>query len=132
MHALPAPFGRNRKHMHLDPVTRRAQGFGPVCEDLGSAQGAVDHEMGATAASFRDQHLHPTPGIRLRGVRRLHDTGRSGWWLLIGLIPLVGAIVLIVFFVQDSQPDNQYGPNPKGLAGGQYYQEMPPPAAPQY
>jgi uncharacterized membrane protein YhaH (DUF805 family) len=71
------------------------------------------------------------PGLGV-GVRRLHDTGRSGWWLLIGLIPLVGAIVLIVFFVQDSQPDNQYGPNPKGIAGGQYYQEMPPPPAPQY
>ena len=71
------------------------------------------------------------PGLGV-GARRLHDTGRSGWWLLIGLIPLVGAIVLLVFFVQDSQTDNQYGPNPKGLGGGQYYQEMPPPAAPQY
>ena len=70
------------------------------------------------------------PGLGV-GVRRLHDTGRSGWWLLIALVPLVGAIVLIVFFVQDSQAENQYGPNPKGLAGGQYYQEMPPPA-PQY
>jgi uncharacterized membrane protein YhaH (DUF805 family) len=48
------------------------------------------------------------------GVRRLHDTGRSGWWLLIGLIPLVGAIILLVFACQDSQEnDNQYGPNPK-------------------
>ena len=47
-------------------------------------------------------------------ARRLHDTGRSGWWLLIGLIPLIGAIVLIVFWCQDSQPgDNEYGPNPK-------------------
>ena len=73
--------------------------------------------------------LIPTLAV---GARRLHDTGRSGWWLLIGLIPLIGWIVLIVFFVQDSHPDNQYGPNPKGLAGGQYYQEMPPPAAPQY
>ncbi|MDQ0200766.1 DUF805 domain-containing protein [Neobacillus ginsengisoli] len=46
--------------------------------------------------------------------RRLHDTGKSGWWLLIGLIPIVGAIILIVFMCQDSQPDdNQYGPNPK-------------------
>jgi uncharacterized membrane protein YhaH (DUF805 family) len=71
------------------------------------------------------------PGLGV-GARRLHDTGRSGWWLLIGLIPLIGAIVLLVFFVQDSHPDNQYGPNPKGLAGGQHYQEMPPPAAPQY
>lgn len=52
------------------------------------------------------------------GVRRLHDTNRSGWWLLIGLIPLIGFIVLIVFFVQDSQPgDNEYGPNPKAAAG---------------
>jgi uncharacterized membrane protein YhaH (DUF805 family) len=50
-------------------------------------------------------------------VRRLHDTGRSGWWLLISFIPLIGAIVLIVFLVMDSQPDvNQYGPNPKMAA----------------
>jgi uncharacterized membrane protein YhaH (DUF805 family) len=47
-------------------------------------------------------------------VRRLHDTGRSGWFLLLLLIPLVGAIVLLVFTVQDSKPgENQYGPNPK-------------------
>lgn len=48
------------------------------------------------------------------GVRRLHDTGRSGWWILIGLVPIVGFIVLIVFYVQDSQPmTNAYGPSPK-------------------
>ena len=48
-------------------------------------------------------------------IRRLHDIDRTGWWLLIGLIPLIGAIVLIIFAVQDSQPgDNQYGENPKG------------------
>ena len=53
------------------------------------------------------------PGIAV-AVRRLHDTGRSGWWLLIGLIPIIGAIVLLVFMVQDSNPgQNQYGPNPK-------------------
>lgn len=49
------------------------------------------------------------------GVRRLHDTGRSGWWLLLAFIPVVGAIVLLVFAVQDSSPgDNAYGPCPKG------------------
>ena len=46
-------------------------------------------------------------------VRRLHDTGRSGWWLLIGLVPFVGFIVLLYFFVLDSENDNQYGPYPK-------------------
>jgi uncharacterized membrane protein YhaH (DUF805 family) len=50
-------------------------------------------------------------------VRRLHDTGRSGWWLFIALLPIIGAIILFVFWVQDSQPgDNRYGPNPKALA----------------
>ena len=48
------------------------------------------------------------------GVRRLHDTNRSGWWLLISFIPLIGAIILIVFLASDSNPEeNQYGPNPK-------------------
>jgi uncharacterized membrane protein YhaH (DUF805 family) len=47
-------------------------------------------------------------------VRRLHDTGRSGWWILIALVPFIGGIVLLVFMVLDSQPgENQYGPNPK-------------------
>lgn len=47
-------------------------------------------------------------------VRRVHDIGKSGWWILIGLIPLIGAIVLLIFTLQDSQPGtNQYGANPK-------------------
>lgn len=55
------------------------------------------------------------PGLAA-GARRLHDTNRSGWWLLIGLIPLIGIIVLIVFWVQDSDPgDNAFGPNPKAV-----------------
>jgi uncharacterized membrane protein YhaH (DUF805 family) len=54
------------------------------------------------------------PGLGV-SVRRLHDTNRSGWWLLIGLIPVIGLIVLIVFMVQDSTSgDNVHGPNPKG------------------
>jgi uncharacterized membrane protein YhaH (DUF805 family) len=56
------------------------------------------------------------PGLAV-GVRRLHDTGRSGWWLLIAIIPIIGAIILIVFMVMDSEPgDNKYGPNPKQAA----------------
>ena len=49
------------------------------------------------------------------GARRLHDTDKSGWMLLLGIIPLVN-LVLIYFFVIDSQPGpNKYGPNPKGV-----------------
>jgi uncharacterized membrane protein YhaH (DUF805 family) len=55
------------------------------------------------------------PGIAV-SVRQLHDTDRNGWWLLIGLIPLIGAIVFLVFMVQDGKPgENQYGPNPKAV-----------------
>lgn len=51
------------------------------------------------------------------GVRRLHDIGRSGWWLFISLVPIIGTIVLVVFAVRDSQPGaNAYGPNPKASA----------------
>ena len=49
-------------------------------------------------------------------IRRLHDIGKSGWWILISLIPLIGEIWLIILLATDSQPgENQYGPNPKGL-----------------
>lgn len=48
-------------------------------------------------------------------IRRLHDTGRSGWWYLLTIVPL-GGLVLLYFFVQDIQRGtNEYGPNPKAL-----------------
>ena len=47
-------------------------------------------------------------------VRRLHDTDRSGWWMLIVMIPLVGPIVFLIFACTDStQGNNKYGPQPK-------------------
>ena len=53
------------------------------------------------------------PGLAVT-VRRLHDTNRSGWWILIGLVPLIGWIFLLIFMIQDSTPgENTYGPNPK-------------------
>jgi len=49
-------------------------------------------------------------------VRRLHDVGKSGWMLLISLIPLIGPIWLLILMVTDSQPgENKYGPNPKEI-----------------
>ncbi|WP_201615993.1 DUF805 domain-containing protein [Psychrobacter urativorans] len=48
------------------------------------------------------------------GVRRLHDTSRSGWWLLMSLIPLIGTIILLVFFASDTKPEtNRWGPPAK-------------------
>ena len=50
------------------------------------------------------------------GVRRLHDIGKSGWMMLISLIPLIGGIWLLVLFVTDGNPDeNEYGANPKEM-----------------
>ncbi|HPD93973.1 MAG: DUF805 domain-containing protein [Rhodobacter sp.] len=49
-------------------------------------------------------------------VRRLHDIGYSGWWLLLMLIPLLGFVVLLFFYIRDSEPgDNMFGPNPKRM-----------------
>ena len=45
-------------------------------------------------------------------VRRLHDAGHSGWWVLIGLLPLIGAIVLLVFTLQGSDQPNHWGNGP--------------------
>lgn len=58
------------------------------------------------------------PGIAMV-VRRLHDTGRSGWYYLFLLIPLVGPILILVWICSDSTEDNQWGPNPKRAAGYQ-------------
>lgn len=52
------------------------------------------------------------PSISI-AARRLHDTGRTGWWQLIYLVPLIGLIVMLVFLVQDSHDENQFGLNPK-------------------
>jgi uncharacterized membrane protein YhaH (DUF805 family) len=58
--------------------------------------------------------LLPYLGI---AVRRLHDTDRSGWWILIGLVPIVGIILLIVWYcTAGTAGPNTYGPDPKAGA----------------
>jgi uncharacterized membrane protein YhaH (DUF805 family) len=54
--------------------------------------------------------LLPSLGV---SIRRLHDTDRTGWWLVIGLVPLLGFIVLLIFFVSPgTQGVNRYGADP--------------------
>lgn len=68
-------------------------------------------ELGLFSGAFVLAMLIPSLAV---GVRRLHDIGRTGWWLLIGLVPIIGTIVLLVFAVTDSEPGtNAYGPDPK-------------------
>lgn len=56
------------------------------------------------------------PGLAV-GVRRLHDINKSGWWILIGLIPIIGPIILLIFAVMaGTAGDNTYGPDPKAGA----------------
>lgn len=53
------------------------------------------------------------PGLGV-GARRLHDAGKSGWFLLLGLIPLLGFLVLVYFWIQPSAPANEWGAGPSG------------------
>ncbi len=87
---------------------------------VSAALSVVDYFTGTYSASYGTGLLGGLyalavllPAIAVT-IRRLHDTGRSGWWILIALIPVIGGIVLLVFMVLDSQPgDNAYGPSPK-------------------
>jgi uncharacterized membrane protein YhaH (DUF805 family) len=73
--------------------------------------GAMLFEMGLLSGVFSLVSICPSIAVT---IRRLHDIDRSGWWALIGLVPLAGVIVLIVFAAKDGQPgSNQYGTNPK-------------------
>jgi uncharacterized membrane protein YhaH (DUF805 family) len=68
-------------------------------------------EVGLLGGIFGLAILIPSIAV---SVRRLHDIDRTGWWVLISLVPLIGWIVLLVFHVQDSTPgSNRYGSNPK-------------------
>lgn len=75
--------------------------------------GTVDMELGLGLLYVVYSLAVLIPSLAV-SVRRLHDIGKSGWWLLIGFIPFIGPIVLLVFFILDSQVvENAYGPNPK-------------------
>ena len=67
--------------------------------------------MGLLSAVFCVSMVIPSLSI---AIRRLHDTGRSAWWLLIGFVPVAGIIILIVFFSSvGTEGSNRYGPPPE-------------------
>lgn len=75
--------------------------------------GVIDYFIGYTVLEGLYSLAVFIPGLAVC-VRRLHDIGKSGWWFLIALIPIVGGIWLLVLLCQDSQYDaNQWGENPK-------------------
>jgi len=83
---------------------------------IDSATGMFDAERGVGVLSslFALGTLIPTIAVT---VRRLHDTDRSGWWILLELVPVIGGIVVLVFTCLDGTPgSNKYGPNPKEVA----------------
>lgn len=95
--------------------------FGTGSMSHGPGQAEFRSTGGPLGAIFSLGTFLPSLAV---GVRRLHDTGRSGWWLLLPLIPLIGALVLLYFFVQPSEPlSNAYGPRPGRRPG-------PPPDQP--
>lgn len=88
--------------------------------------GAVVLERGGTASSATLVRIAAglcglyglatlIPGLAV-SVRRLHDIGRSGWWLLIGLIPLGGLVLLVFDCIEGTPGPNEYGPDPKAPA----------------
>jgi uncharacterized membrane protein YhaH (DUF805 family) len=82
----------------------------------------VLREIGILGSIYSLAVLLPSLAV---SVRRLHDTNRSGWWLLLILIPVIGFIVLLVFFLEKSTSgENKYGSNSNGIS------ENLPPANP--
>jgi uncharacterized membrane protein YhaH (DUF805 family) len=94
-------------------------GADPVTGEPSGAAAVVGGILVVAAVLFALAVVVPTLAVT---VRRLHDTGRSGFWYFISFVPLVGPIVLLVFLAQDSEPvPNAHGANPKdpmSLRGG--------------
>jgi uncharacterized membrane protein YhaH (DUF805 family) len=101
---LNALFGTNE-------VTRTPTGFGFGSRLVGGG--------GFVGGLFALASFIPALAV---SVRRLHDQGRSGWMLLLGLIPFFGGFVLLVFMcLEGTRGPNQYGPDPKDPGGAEVF-----------
>ena len=87
---------------------------------LGIVTNIVDRGIGSMVTGSLVALALLVPRLAV-GTRRLHDTGRSGWWQLLGLT-IIGIIPLIVWWAADTnQAGDKYGPSPKGVAGYPVY-----------
>ncbi len=82
--------------------------FGLIDQVMGTFN--FDASYGPLSAIYTLAMILPGLGV---SIRRLHDTGRSGWWFMITIIPVVGLLVFLYFALLDSDPNpNQYGESP--------------------
>lgn len=97
-------------------ISLLSKNLGTMTEDLlgdGMDMMAAYIYLGVSAIALLYSLAMAIPGLAVC-FRRLHDIGKSGVWILIGLVPIAGFIILIVFLATDSQAgENKYGPNPK-------------------
>ena len=88
--------------------------FGVIAIALDNITGLASKDLGVGLFYVLFALAVLLPGLAVM-VRRLHDIGKSGWWVFINLIPIIGGIWILVLLATDGQPgDNQYGTNPKG------------------
>lgn len=84
-----------------------------ILDSLAGMSGAVGGVYGPITALAALALIIPSIAV---SIRRLHDTDRSGWWILIGLVPFVGGLVLLVFYIlEGTRGANRFGPDPLAL-----------------
>ncbi|MBE7219047.1 MAG: DUF805 domain-containing protein [Caulobacteraceae bacterium] len=92
--------------------------------------GAIDGVARSSALGALEALAFFLPTLAIE-VRRLHDIDKSGWWILLGFIPLIGLIILIVWWCRDGVAgDNRFGPDPKRAGVDPTVFDASPPARP--
>jgi uncharacterized membrane protein YhaH (DUF805 family) len=88
--------------------------FGVVAGIIDATFGTLNYELGIGLIGGILSFALFIPSIAV-SVRRLHDIGKSGWMLLIAVIPIIGSIWLFILYISDSTEANSYGENPKDM-----------------
>jgi uncharacterized membrane protein YhaH (DUF805 family) len=90
-----------------------------IIEGMAGLSGMVAGAYGPLTAIFFLAIIVPAIAVQ---VRRFHDQDKSGWWVLIGLVPLIGGLVVLVFmFLEGTKGPNRFGPDPKDEASTEVF-----------